>query len=172
MKNYVNELEKVLRSEWITLIFWLAILVLLAVIIWIVNYRYFKKEFQKHNKPAKIKQTEIAYKKSKWACLALSVVMAGIGFLFALLNLDTIKEINKDISNKSFKTYNGGYYVEYDFSSKHYPKTLAVYLDNGETAYIYNRNFIEYLLTESGEFSGRVVYGESSSIIVEIDKER
>lgn len=170
--NYVEELEKVARSEWLSTLFWAAVLIILAVIIWIVNYRYFKKEFQKHNKPAKIKQTEIAYKKSKWACLCLTIIMALIGTLFTLLNVDTITDINKDIELNSFKVYNGGFYVEHDFNTKSYPKMLSVYLNNGDTAIIYNRNFIEYLFEQSGEYNGRVVYGENSGIVVEMKKDK
>ena len=167
--NYVQELEKVAKSEWASLIFWAVVLLAITVIVWIANYFYFKKQFQKHKTPARIKRTQDDYKKSKWACLALSVIIIAIGGLFSLGTISTVRDINKDIQNESFKTYNGGYFVESGLRTKAYPRVLRVYLDNGEVVYIHNRNFIEYLKVDSGDFDGKIVYGENSLIVVEMD---
>jgi hypothetical protein len=170
--NYIEELERVLRSEWIFSCFWIALLIIMAIVVWIANYRHFKKMFQRHKSPARIKKIKEDYKKSKWACVALTAFMIGLAALFFNLNLSTIKGIKKDIENNSFETYNGGYFVEYDLRPHRkslYPREVSVYLDYGETVYIHNRNFLEYLKVESGEFNGKIVYGENSLIVVDID---
>ena len=167
--SYIETLEKVCRSELINTLFYSIILITITIAIWIINYFYFKKKFKENNKKGYLKGLKSAYKNSIKACIVVTLIFIAIAIVFVLLGYNSIDQINKDIEQNSFEIYNGNYYVDYDFNAKSYPKYLDVYLENGEVISVYNKNFIEYLLTENGAHTGKVVYGKNSLIVVDMD---
>jgi len=166
--NYIETLEKVCRSELINTLFYSTILIIITIAIWIINYFYFKKKFKEDNKKGYLKGLKKAYKNSIKACIVLTLVFVVIVIMFVSLGIYSIGEINKDIEQNSFEIYNGNYYVDYDFNGKSYPKYLDVYLENGEVVSVYNKNYIDYLLTKNGAHTGKVVYGKNCLIVVDM----
>ena len=50
-----------------------------------------------------------------------------------------------------------------------YDRWLTVNLDNGEFVFLYMNDFLDWVVTEEGDGSGIVIYGESSRIVVSIE---
>ena len=50
-----------------------------------------------------------------------------------------------------------------------YDRWLTVNLDNGEFVFLYMNDFLDWVVTEEGDGSGIVIYGENSRIVVSIE---
>lgn len=85
-------------------------------------------------------------------------------------SFDTVKRIRniyKDIDEESYVTYSGDYYISCSAANPPAPTIIDVDLDNGETLYLY-ANMFEWVTTLDGEYTGKVIYGKNSQIVVDI----
>lgn len=171
MTVYREVLEKVVRQEYGSAIFCAVFLLICMATIW-GGYYFGKKKACK--KPAFRKRVEQALKlcrQSLAASIAASVCFSVVGVLGFLSAGQMASDINADIQAESYITYHGGYHIEdnHSFGQKGlYEKYWTVDFDNGEYAYVYMNNVVEAFTAEEGSFTGTVVYGENSRIVVDI----
>lgn len=157
MEQYQEILEKVIRKEIITMAIPSIIILVVVVLIWLQFYRDFcssKKRFVKS--------------------LMTSFIWIVLSVVLMLPALSTVTDAGKDIKEKSYKTYRGEYYIDTDDMYTKYDslieRWIPVELKNNEVVYLYINNIFEEFQIFEGEYSGEIVYGQNSQIIVEIEK--
>jgi len=173
MEKYAEILKEVKNSEITSTA--ISIIVVLAVIsvIWVSGFVYFKR--QKKKRPKKYgtaKQIRLR-RQSLWAGIALTAIAVGFGAFLLFDTASLVSDINKDVSNGSYLTYEGGCTVRRDSRFLHfvrYDRWYQVELDNGHFALLYMDSFAEWASTDVGPFEGKVVYGKNSLIVVDVDQ--
>ena len=167
--DYDEVLEKVSQKEISTAIIIAIVLAVIIGTVWCCHYFYFKGLRKKHPKKYSTEHINIR-RRSLWASIALTLICVSIGALSIYGVADTISDINKDIEENAYVAYTGNYYVHSDYIRRTlYDRWLSVTFDNGDYALLYMNSFAEWLSTEEGWFSGTVVYGRNSQIVVSID---
>lgn len=172
MEMYKEILEKIAKKELSATVIWVTVLFVIIGAIWLSNYLYFKS--MKNNYPRKY-NSEKGRKvrcQSAWASIALTVICIGLGALLYFDTASTVLDINKDIEENTYITYDGGYYisdVSYHSWYTPYDNWLLVDFDNDDCAFIHVNSFFEWISTEVGQFEGKVVYGKNSLIVVDIE---
>ena len=171
MQNYTDILNAVAEEETVKVIITNICLLGIVIFIWIFNYFYCKRHKGKNPKLYASEKQKSDRRKAVFAIAVVSAVCVVIGVIGSLGNIDTVSEINKDVSEQSYVTYNGEYRVMRGSESENelYNKWASVYLKSGEAVLIHIDSFEEYLLLEDGRYNGRIVYGENSGIVVEIE---
>lgn len=166
MELYQETLQKVAQKEIATAIFWVVVILLVVAIVWVSNYRFFKK---KGNSQKQVKMR----RQSIWASVALTVICVGFATLLLLNAANTVFDIHQDMEENAYITYVDGYRVTssgYHSRTTLYDQWITVDFDNGDYGFLYMDSFFEWLTTEEGLFEGTVVYGKNSLIVVEITK--
>lgn len=168
--NYNEVLENVSQKEISTAIIIAIVLAVIIGTVWCCHYFYFKGLREKHPKKYTTGRQSKIRRRSLWASIALTLICVGIGALSIYSMADTISDINKDIDENAYVAYTGNYYVRSDYVRRTlYDRWLSVTFDNGDCALLYMNSFSEWLSTEEGWFSGTVVYGKNSQIVVSIE---
>ncbi|MBQ7817636.1 MAG: hypothetical protein IJ388_02410 [Oscillospiraceae bacterium] len=168
--DYDEVLEKVSQKEISTAIIIAIVLAVIIGTVWCCHYFYFKGLRKKHPKKYSTELQIKIRRRSLWASIALTLICVSIGALSIYGVADTISDINKDIEENAYVAYTGNYYVHSDYIRRTlYDRWLSVTFDNGDYALLYMNSFAEWLSTEEGWFSGTVVYGRNSQIVVSID---
>ena len=171
MQNYIDVLNAVADKERGTVIVISVVAILLIAVIWTAILITFKKEKIKYAKLYASNSEKKDRRKAVWASVAISVICIGLSVLLNLDTVNLISDIKRDISESSYITYTGEYYISTVVRSKQrlYDQWVTVDLDNGEYVFLYMDGFKEYLQTEEGRYNGKLVYAENSLIVVEID---
>ena len=172
MGKYNEVLEKVAKKELYSSIFWVGVLLLIIGIIWVSNYLYFKKMKNRNPKKYHSNKQITIHRQSIYASIILSVICAGLGVFLSFGAANIISDINRDIKENAYVTYDGCYCIDGNiYSSRRnlYTRWLSVDFDNDAYAFIYLNSFFEWISTEEGQFEGTVVYGKNSLIVVDIE---
>ena len=162
--EYREVLSEIVKKEAFELILISVSLLILLAIAWINTFVHLKKRKVKKRRQAILSLT------------AVTLIAVTIYALFATTSVGTINNINKDIEKETYVTYTGEYYIEYGMSpGRHlYDKYQSVYLSQSEDiefATLYMNSFFEAIATTSGMYSGTVIYGQNSGMIVYIKGE-
>lgn len=167
MDVYRDVLEKVARKEIAATIIWVMVTCAVIFLIWTCTYRYYKKQKKRPKSDSSEKQNK-ERRQSFWAAIALTVILITFVIWLCFSTADTVSDIRKDVAEDAYVTFVGSYTVRSDHFSKHmlYDRWVSVDFSNGEYAFVYINNFVEWLSLEEGTFEGKVVYGKNSLIVV------
>lgn len=174
MQQYDDILRKVSAKEITMAVILTVILSVLFVLTAVRSYRYYERVKKKHKSTRNAEKQMKVKKQHLAALIALICIAVGFGGFVIADAAVTACNIKKDVKQRSYVTYTGEYRVRKGVSSRHgalYNKWVSVELDNLDAVYIYIDDLPEALGAEYGQFSGTVVYGENSLIVVDIISE-
>lgn len=170
MQQYSDILRKISTKEITASVILTTVLLVVLTLIWVNSYRYSVRMKKKH-KSARNAEKQMKVRKQHLAALiALSCICIVLGSVVIAGSVVTVSEINKDIEQGSYVTYNGEYRINKRVSLRRgalYNKWISVEFDNTR-AVIYIDSVLAALGTEYGEFDGTVVYGKNSLVVVNI----
>lgn len=179
LTGYVMELETLI-NRYLVLVFVRTIpIIFLLLLTWGLPYLD-KKSKRKSNKRKTKRKTKLE-KEEKYKTLigqiAVSVLFVALGVVFIKGDVVTLNNLKKDLEQKSFSVYEGEAYL---LDNTHYLHSGAFFdlivderfveFENSDEVYSLDMSKIwEGFNDQSGEFHGKITYGENSKYILKIE---
>lgn len=169
MQKYAEILSLIVQKELVELTIAIIIIFLIIAITWSSNIIYYHKKQKKNPRKFSSKKYVKERRKVFWSCVALTVILSLICALQLTGYLSTSAEIKQDIENQSYIIFNGDYSIT-DVNLLHYgfERWEKLEMEDGKYAYVYNDNIFDWLSTDEKEHKGKIVYGENSLVVVEL----
>ena len=177
LTGYVMDLESLI-NRYTVLVFIKVLSVILALIlVWIVPY-IGKPIINKHKK-RKTKRIMKIEKETKIKTIIGQVVISFLFFAIEIFligyDVDTLVNLKKDLNQNSVVIYNGDAHLWYDYRRTgvffdFFVDSRNVSLGNSDDTYIIDMTKTdEGWVKDSGDFRGKITYGENSKYILKIE---
>ena len=169
MDKYKEYLELVAKKETTGAIVICVALLLIAAALWVSYYFHNKnakvKHPQKYNSPKQVKQR----RQGVVAAAVLTCICVVAGIVVCAVTVSNVTNINRDISESSYFTYSGKYYISQPFFKNSSFDQRSVDI-GAESLTLRFTSISEWAETDGGEYEGTVTYGQHSGYVVDIEK--
>ncbi len=169
MQKYAEILSSIIQKELVELTIALIIIFLIIALAWSYNIIYYHSKQKKYPRKFSYEKYVKERRKVFLCCVALTVILSLICALQLTGYLSTAAEIKQDIKNESYLIFNGNYSIT-DANMLHhgFERWEKLKMEDGKYAYVYNDNIFDWLSTDEKEHKGKIVYGENSLVVVEL----
>lgn len=174
---YVMELESLINRYTILVFIEVFSVILALILVWTLPFigKLTKTKHKKQKTKRKIKLEKESRKKTIIAQVVISILFITAETFIIGIDVDTLNNLKKDSNQNSIAIYNGDAHLWDD-----YRRTGALFdfivdsrnvsLGNSDATYKIDMSKVdEGWFEDSGEFNGKITYGENSKYILKIE---
>ncbi len=174
LSGYIMDLESLINRYTILIIIKVLSVFLMLILVWLVPHigNPLKK---KHKTKRKIK----IEKANKTKTVIGQIIISGLFIIVEIFivgnYVDTLNNLKKDLNQNAFVVYNGDAYLCDDYRRTSllfnlFVDSRNVNLGNSDDIYIIDMSMTdEGWFRDSGDFQGKITYGENSKFILKIE---